>query len=134
MNLTEALFAQFTNSGLISQITGGLWISEVAPGTAYPYATFRPIGGPVDYQFSSKIIENAAFSFSTYAAGADASLNLAAALDAIYNLQPIAISTGRVLAVMRQSSFMQPPYDGFDQNNNPVFHTVADYKVVWQVN
>lgn len=134
MNLAEALQNQFKNSSLPAQITGGLWIAEVAPGTAYPYATFRPIGGPMDYQFTNKIMENAAFSFSTYAAGADASLNLAAALDAIYNLQPLAISTGRVIAVMRQSSFMQPPYDGFDQNNNPVFHTVADYKVVWQVN
>ena len=80
MNLAEALQNQFKNSSLPAQITGGLWIAEVAPGTAYPYATFRPIGGPMDYQFTNKIMENAAFSFSTYAAGADASLNLAAAL------------------------------------------------------
>lgn len=134
IDLLTAIQLKFADE-LLDTITGGIWLDQIPPLTAFPYCRVNAVAAlPLSRTFGTAYIEPTAFQFSIFAAGNNAdgkcnALVLAESLASTFD--NLALTVGSATLVARREAAIQMKGDpANDEQGRPVYMAWMIYNFV----
>lgn len=126
--LTQAIKTKFTAAGLLSTVTGGLFLERARNNPTRPFLVINVITAPLIDSYGHSTSYDATIQFSLHATGADAGMIAMKVVTDVYDDTILSLSTGTNIGVYR----LDEPMPMQEQSDK---HLVEDPSLVeeWQI-
>ena len=131
-SLFGALLVKFNASAaLVAALPGGLWMGQVAEGTALPFCVLLTTGQTVEWSTGSPYVESSLIQFVVFAKGLATAEAAADLLKAAFDFAALTFTSAVTLALYREGYLPQA-----DELRAPdgeiVYGVTVDYRVMIQ--